>query len=324
MTRADARRARRRPRRTGFTLIELLIVIAIIALLMALTAGAVFRTIGLQNSSNTRATLTSVQTHLNKQWSAAASRFQKETLPPHDPALATAYNTVVLPMAGGDSQRARVIWVKMRLKQEFPNTFAEALNPYPLPPLDSYVNYLGQLGYTTANTNPTAPQPFEASACLLMALTRGEGGNTTKVEDLGVSGGALKTFPAAAAGQNVQALVDGWGNPLGFCRWPTGSDQLNPSGPQPGNKNDPGDPTGLLTKVAWLNDPNGGVLFQQYVHALAQPDPNTTPPEPRTYRLAPLVASAGPDQQLGLDPITFASQGGASNDNIYPALAANP
>jgi prepilin-type N-terminal cleavage/methylation domain-containing protein len=318
MTRAPVRRARRK----AFTLVELLVVIAIIAVLVSLTAAAIFRTLGVQQTANSKTALTRMQSRLDEQWSAAAARFYKETLPPADATLKGVYYNVVVPMAGGDPQRARVIWVKLRLKQEFPNTFNEALNPAPMPPLTNYVSYLNQLGYTTANTSATAPQAFESSACLLMALTRGEGGNTTKAEDLGVNGGNLKDYPAAAPGQTVKAVTDGWGNPLAFCRWPTGSPQLNPTGPQPGAANDPGDGTGLLTKATWLNTPGQGDLFQQYAHALAQPDPNTG--EPRTYRLGPLVAGPGADGKLGLDPLTFTPLSADANDDLYPTLSAHP
>ena len=49
-------------------------------------------------------------------------------------------------MAGNDPNRARVIWVKLRLKQTFPDTFNEALNPVPMPPLPYYQSVLGAAG----------------------------------------------------------------------------------------------------------------------------------------------------------------------------------
>src|SRR5207302_5135067 len=39
----------------------------------------------------------------------------------------------VLLMAGGNAPRARVIWIKLRLKQEFPMNYAEARTPWKTP-----------------------------------------------------------------------------------------------------------------------------------------------------------------------------------------------
>ena len=82
----------------------------------------------------------------------------------------------MLPIAGNDRLRAKVIWTKLRLKQAFPNNFNEALNPAPLKPLPYYVNALGALGFTAANTGAANPQNFESSACLLLALQHSEDG----------------------------------------------------------------------------------------------------------------------------------------------------
>jgi prepilin-type N-terminal cleavage/methylation domain-containing protein len=329
MLRADAP-GRRRPRRAAFTLVELLVVIAIIAVLISLSAAAVLRVLGVQQSSNTKTVLTTLESRLQKQWSAASERFRKEPLPPKDPVLAGVYNNVVLPnLAGGDPQRARVIWVKLRLKQEFPETINEALNPAPMPPLDQYPNGLtAGYGFTVNNTYPNngapAPQPWESSAMLLAALTRGEGGNQLTPADLGVSTN-IKEFGPTFNPQlpTISALVDGWGKPLAFCRWPAGSPQLNPGGAQPGNKNDAGDPTGLLTSPSWLNS-QGATTFQQVCHPLPKAAANG---EPQSYRLVPLVVSPGQDGNLALDPFTFAvtpPNNPAANDNLYPTLNANP
>jgi prepilin-type N-terminal cleavage/methylation domain-containing protein len=314
---------RRRPRRAAFTLIELLIVIAIIAILVALSAAAVLRIIGVQQTSNSKTALTKIESQVHKQYSAAAARFQKEVLPPKDPTLKNIYLTTVLPLAGNEPDRARVIWVKMRLKQTFPQSMAEAFNPAPLPPLEHFSDGLSFLGYSAA----TPPAPEHSSILLLSSLTRGEGGNEMSGADLGISSSiGIGTTPN---GQPISYLVDGYGQPLAFCRWPTGSTVLNPNGAQQG-LNDSGDKGGLLTTAAWLaynNAQPAGQRFQDYCHALPDriPSNTATPSEPASYRLAPLIASPGPDKTLGLDPQTFAQlPGPAYQDNLYPVLQPNP
>ena len=293
----------RRDRRPSFTLVEMLVVIAIIAVLVSLTAAAVFRLIFTQQSANTKSELSRLEGELVKQYRAAADKFRdpkREPLPPPPGSpLAGAYNYVLTSMANNDPNVARVIWVKLRLKQTFPNNINEALNPAPMPPLSTYSNQLSLLGYTTNNT--TAPQPWESSACLLMALQRGEDGGGVTPEVLGPSS-FIHNFPAPTG--TIPALVDGWGNPLRFCRWPVGSPVLNPNGqPQAGDNNDPTDPSGLLVSPTWQQT-NGYSLFQQYCHPVPQHAAGT---QATTYRIYPLIASAGPDGVLGLDKEPFAA-----------------
>ena len=292
---------RRTSRRRAFTLVEMLVVIAIIGILVSLAGVAVFRLIGTQQTSNTRSELTRLETEFQKQYRAAADNYRKEPIPTPGSAMGNVYYNTVLPMAGNDRLRAQVIWTKLRLKQTFPNNFNEALNPAPMPSLPYYQNTLSLLGYTAANT--TSPQPWESSACLLLALERSTDGNGVSPETLGVNS-FISNF-ATPSGQTIQGLVDGWHTPLAFCRWPVNSVVLNPSGPQPGDKNDPDDPSGLLVSTSWQNTPYPNMpsitdlaAFMQFCHPVPQ---HTAGQEATTFRIYPLIVSAGPDNKLGLD-----------------------
>ncbi len=293
--------------RGAFTLIELLIVLALLATLVALASGAVIRVMESQTRSNTQTALTKVQTALNSQWSRYKDQFWKEDAARLYPAQWAA----VYAIAGNDPARARVIWVKLRLKQAFPISFAEALSPIVLAtgvqlnPLPTYVNALGQSGITAADSGLC-----ESGACLLLALQQSPSGGGVKLEDLGVSS-SIKTF-TTLNGKQVSALADGWGTPLLFCRWPTGSAVLGNNVPDPALRidNDPVDPQGLLANANWQKTA-GATQFVALCHAL----PSTTR---RSFVLVPLVASAGPDRTPGVDAATFTPSGtGAENDNLY-------
>jgi prepilin-type N-terminal cleavage/methylation domain-containing protein len=299
----------RRARRPAFTLIELLVVIAILAVLTALSAAATLRFLGVQQGSNTKTALVKLQSQLDTQWAAVTQRARDEPIPE-----SIRNNPDFAVMVGKDAladARARVLYVKLKQRQMFPMTFDEALNPYPLPPLRPYVVFLQNLGVKKSTPQT---QPYESSVCLLMALERAPGGGGVKMEDLGVgSVTATRTLPG---GQEVNCLVDDWKSPLLFCRWPTGSPELNPNGPAAG-RNDPGDPEGLLNVPGWLATP-AARYFRSYCHDLPA---RAATAGPTSYKLAPILASAGPDTVPDLDPRTFAPQGPGANDNLYSTSA---
>lgn len=301
-------------RRGGFTLMELLVVITIIAALMALTASATMKFITSQQMSNTQSTLDRVQSQLNRAWSKVKDQANKEPIPAN-----------VMALAGTDANaaaRARVIYVKLRMRQQFPMNFAEALNvPYqnpelatwglptlvpgypisPLPAQPGYVSYLASLGITaaTVSTQPF-PQYYESSACLLMALQRGVSGAGINAEEL-TSGGAAGNL------NGIPILVDAWNRPIYFSRFPVGCPSLNPTGlPQTG-ANDPGDPQGLLNSSAWYTQTVQQTIYSQLTLQKLAPYSST----PMSYKQAPLVASGGQDNWsksglLTFDPLTFA------------------
>src|SRR5438270_662069 len=111
-----------RRRRGGFTVVELLIVVAIIAILVGLVAVAVFRVIGTRTQKNTETLLRKLDQALEQQWGEVAKAARKETPPPS-----------VLALANGDRNRAQIIWIKLRLRQEFPMSYAEARAPWVVP-----------------------------------------------------------------------------------------------------------------------------------------------------------------------------------------------
>lgn len=303
-------------KRGAFTLVELLVVVALIAVLVSLTAVAAFRLIGVQQSGNTAAELTKLHGELLKVYRAETDKFAQEwkSLRTSNPAATQPYMAI----AGGDEGRGRVVYIKLRQRQTFPQTFNEALNAgpmmagyTPLPPDPYYASVLTQAGYNGTQ----AAQPWESAVLLLLALGRGVDGNGVKPEDLGLSS-CVHDFQGPAGTQPLKGLVDGWGRPVSFCRWPTGSTLLNPGGPQPKDNNDPADPSGLLESASW--PAADSAWFTANLHALGSP-PGAS--DATSYRLYPLIVSAGPDGVLGLDPATFAPLGTGAADNLYPTDA---
>jgi len=321
-------------RRSGFTLIELLVIIAIIAALLALSAAAVIRYMGTQQNNNTQTELDKVQGQTSRLWSSVKDSALKASMreivplktpsgfpanPPGYPppsAGMTVEQYIQANFAGSDANaqtRVRVMYVKLRLRQAFPMNFNEALNPFPLPPLPAYFTYLNSLGIIINPQKPPPVAPYESSACLLMALQRAQSGAGVDLADIG--GGAVVRDFAVGSG-TIPALVDAWRMPLFFTRAPAGSYKLNPAGAQVG-ANDPVDPNGLLNSGAWQPPPMRSAFLNLILQQTAPPNP---PPMAgsKSFKLAPMIASAGPDKTLQVNPITFGQlQPGNFGDDLF-------
>jgi prepilin-type N-terminal cleavage/methylation domain-containing protein len=291
--------------RSGFTLLELLVVLAIIATLVALSAAAIMRFTGVQQISNTRDQLVKLGSIVRDRWKIETNIFRTE---PMDTTVKT-YMDTTFGTTGNEGLR-RVIWIKLRLRQTFPMTFAEALTPpsglaagTALDPLPVYKNYL----MTTYGVTSSTTAPFESAACLLMALQRGSSGAGFQPDDLGRG----STLNLTAGSVTIPALVDAWGSPLQFYRWPTGDPILNPGGAQAGAGNDPTDPTGLLESPTWLSA-NGAAFATVFGYT---PPSATAGGAAQSYRLEPLIVSWGPDGLLGLDTVTATPTVSASGTN---------
>ena len=255
--------------RAAFTLIELLIVIAIIALLVTLSVAAVFRTLASQQARATEATLEKVASVLDRQVKAVVDEAKGEAVPP----------SVFTQLAGNDARRARVIWIKLRLKQEFPTSYAEAHNPAP--------GYLaGKNAYKVLPAAANDPAT-ESSACLLLALTQSRRGVTWDA-DQSLGAGCTRDTD----GDGAREIIDAWGTALYFVRWPTTNPDLNPNGLTPGI-NDNQDPDGLLSDPSWVS---GGNLFSQLCYPVAPG---------KSYKdLNPFVASCGSNKVREDNPPT--------------------
>src|SRR5205085_2809037 len=121
--------------RRGQTLIELVIVITILALLMSLVAGAVFRVRESQEQRFTEATLQKLGSLLEQHWRVTidTARKQYDTLPKEIKQnlikLADNPPSPGIPPQARRDDRARLIYVKFLLQQEFPTSFAKAFDP---------------------------------------------------------------------------------------------------------------------------------------------------------------------------------------------------
>lgn len=288
---------RSQEQRTGFTLVEMLVVIGIMVVLAGLISVGVMRFMDTSQTKSARDNVLALHKVIQSHWDEVVRQAREESSIPQP----------VLNFAGGDAARARVIWIKLRLMEAFPRNLEEVKNanskfwPYTsgLIPVNRRKNlpqYASDLVlYNSVNSKPET----QSAACLLLTLKRARLGG----------GIDLEKMSRDTDNDGVPELIDNWGTPLAFYRFPDGSTELQNSNPVSGTGKsailqDPLDPEGKL-----VNWPNRGV-FEANIHKISA---GTTP----TYYIIPALISAGPDQQLGLDLLTMKTVNAAlAKDNI--------
>ena len=192
--------------RSGFTMIELLIVIMVIAILMSLLVSAAFSFIVNAREAATAATISKVNGLLQERirsfrqydFSDAAQRF-------------AAMNSLTVEVA-------EVFVRKNRMKQAIPQSFTEAdrVRLFPGIAFTSAAGPPVTFSFTSPATGYLAT--YESGIVLYAFLTRGETFGAPSAADDAFTGSEVRIGPET---NNLPCLVDAWGEPLRFYRWPT-------------------------------------------------------------------------------------------------------
>ncbi|WP_029631639.1 type II secretion system protein [Zavarzinella formosa] len=196
--------------RPAFTLLELLVVVAIIGTLMALTAAAIFRLKNASLETRTNETLSKLQGGFDLQYKSAVDLIRKEPIP-----------DVTLFWAGGDADLAKAIHMKLRLRQEFPQTSTDLQTPASITGnanVDTALKtlYAPKLFFTKYPALAGAPygDPDSNAALLMLVLSQARGGSSFSPDQIGTN--ALGNV--TVGGTSFKAFVDGYGNRIMFYR----------------------------------------------------------------------------------------------------------
>ncbi len=197
--RPGRRRSARRARR-GFSLVEILLVIGLIAFLTAAIVAVVPRVANAAKTAATRATIKKVDEMLNDRINGFRRWIQKQDQIAGSGAPSYV-SQATLAAVGYNVPKAKVIAVKQLFQQNFPQTYSE------LPQ-----------AIQTANPRGASHLPVTDSAeCLYLILTQGALFDTEPP-----SAADLKAIEIADTdGDGIPEIVDAWGQPLRYYRWPT-------------------------------------------------------------------------------------------------------
>lgn len=188
----------------GFTMIELLIVITVTALMMSLLARASYRFVAGSRESATIATIMKVSGLIDDRVRAFHEADQEDSA-----ILASNFYNLNHPTDAVMSPAlAEIILRKQRFKKSFPQCFAE---------LDA--SQISRFFPAGTMIPPVSMEPkYESGIVLYAMLLRGETfGSPTPGDDTFI-GAEVKNTSATG---NLPCIVDAWGEPLRFYRWPT-------------------------------------------------------------------------------------------------------
>ncbi len=268
-------------KRHGFSLVEMLVVVAIIAVLMALGAAGTFQWINTTKEANSISAVQTIHDILRSHWDKVIQDANKEPVIPSQ----------IMSLASNNPRRARIILIKMRLVEAFPITDEEIRNCPVYVDNSKYIPisnrrynalYQKELGTATPGSS------VESATCLYLILQTNKGNANID----------LDAFAKDTNNDGVKEIVDGWGNPVTFCRFPTESNALQN---KYSGKTDPLAPDGLL-----LGSWSGSGTFSSICHT------------PVNQYLAPVIVSNGRDKQLGLNRTTLAvTNSSQASDNLY-------
>ena len=294
--------------RNGFSMIELLVVITVITVMMSLLIGASYRFIVGARESATAATIMKVSGILQDRIRA----FQQFDFSDASIAFRDAWNVNNPTDAIMTVDLAEVLLRKARFKRAFPQSFAD---------LDAtqITRFFGAV--TLPPATPYQPK-FESGIVLYALLTKGQTFGAASPGTDAFVGAEVKISPETG---NLPCLVDAWGEPLRFYRWPTRlirCGEQNFSGASGGgyddyNLNGSQDPPG------WVDGGSGPVSFSPAIR------PNSTLPSPTPASLListlppfePLSTySLGPDNARGISGSSppFDSLGWPDSDDPEP------
>ncbi|WP_428304902.1 prepilin-type N-terminal cleavage/methylation domain-containing protein [Lacipirellula sp.] len=324
--RLDARRPL--PIRTGVTLIELLITMTIMAIIAAAILGTAAMAIESAREKRTQSLITKIHALIMERYNSYETR-RIDVNPTIINAIdqwvtstvASASNPQqamkeALKARGEMIADARLLGVRELMKKEMPDRVEDVLYVPKIltqpPPL--------AFAYDRRRQQLPATAGLSQAECLYLVVMNATGDGEARTlfskQDIG-----------DVDGDGAPEFIDGWGNPIGWIRWPAGVvsnlQPRNPNGTRPGETDhDPFDlyrrdlPTTKSSLPLTSYPPALQTVYRANMRSRMDRAAGANMTHQQAYRLVPLIYSGGPDGESKLQ-LTGASSG----DDIDPYVA---
>ena len=244
-------------RRRGFTMIELLIVIGLIALLMSFSAVALRAAISTARISATKTTIRKVHTQLQQRFESYRFQSSKQEILTKQVAQQQAL-TVGFPYMDRNGPLLEVFARKEFVRRNFPQSFAELCTQSGDPSNANFgkpgapdvdddgngsTDFIspGVIDIAELGSSHALNDDLPLAALIRRELTQANGGTPAKhdpitesavllhilstTDTLGTRSSEQADFSATEVvdtdGDGLLEVVDGWGKPLRYYRWPT-------------------------------------------------------------------------------------------------------
>ncbi|EMI42572.1 prepilin-type N-terminal cleavage/methylation domain-containing protein [Rhodopirellula sp. SWK7] len=337
----------------GFTLVELLVVMVVIGIMGSMITVAVQGVTQSARASRTRTIIGLIDSVIQEKYDS----YKYRSLPVDIPATFFAANatgsTLSFEILGTEAARVRLNMIRDLQRMEMPDRYSDfqgapaliygAANPVMVDTADidgdgDTTEIIGtrktkasrvpfQLSWYLGSTpslaqayqqrvSGTATNEFQSAECLYLILATSYSAGTPAIDAIPTSNiGDID-------GDGMFEILDGWGYPIGFIRWPVGYD----------------DPNGVID----VTTPDEFDLFRSdfYYTISPTPTPSSTAvlpavnvnagTTPAPWAMRPLIISPGEDGEYGItfDPInasgtSFPAYDYASSTWAWPRDAAN-
>jgi prepilin-type N-terminal cleavage/methylation domain-containing protein len=202
---------RRLSKRSGFTLLELLVVISIIAILVALSMAAVMRVRLSQEVRSSSMTVEKLQVAVDAQHKAIIAQATQD-IRSQAPQDARA----MMDLMGQDADAALAILTYCRIRQSFPQVFAE-VTPFSVGGFTFQVKGQFAAFQGAPSGNLTASQ--QSAALLYAAVSQTGAGGQNFASDETLSSNQLDFQEPGSP--TIHVYMDLWKQPIGYCRFGT-------------------------------------------------------------------------------------------------------
>ncbi len=270
---------RRLDARHAFTLVELMVTMVIVAMLAALMLSGLAGARERAKADKTRSTIRKLngivipqyESYLNRRVRQGGAAFGTSLWTSGTPpSYIRSASPTITPSTSAAANR---LWgLRLLMALEMPDQWADVAPNVRIP---SWAVTSAVARYAAFKASVGTPSTaYESAECLAMMVMRG-----------GFDADAIESFRADEIGDVDQdqcpEILDGWGRPIGFIRWPTGY-PLPPQFKDVNANPDPFDPIRVSQSIAY---------------------PPTLPPSPpqTDYGTTPLIFSGGADGAL--DPL---------------------